>query len=171
MHYYGLQKLLLHSIYYINKYINQVCWDPSVLWNWHYLIINDKVAISFWTEEACEHVTSHWKKTVASYEGVVSGGASCFCVTVPDSKVHGASMGPGGPQTCSLGYWHGGGGGGGTIFLTWVKFKPIIDKQLNPLKSLGGITYPFINFNAATDAVWKWISDFIPHFTGHLNTY
>ena len=31
--------------------------------------------------------------------------------------------------------------------------------------------YPFINFNGATFEVWEWISNFIPHFTGHVITY
>ena len=29
-------------------------------------------------------------------------------------------------------------------------------------------TYPFSNFNSAAIQVWKWISDFIPHFTEHM---
>ena len=35
----------------------------------------------------------------------------------------------------------------------------------------GGITYPLPNFNGATVEVWEWISNFIPHFTGHVITY
>ena len=30
------------------------------------------------------------------------------------------------------------------------------------------ITYPFPNFNCATFGVWRWISNFIPHFTGNV---
>ena len=30
------------------------------------------------------------------------------------------------------------------------------------------ITYPFPNFNGGTIDVWKWVSNFIPHFTGHV---
>ena len=30
------------------------------------------------------------------------------------------------------------------------------------------ITHPFPNFNGATVEVWEWISNFIPHFTGHV---
>ena len=32
------------------------------------------------------------------------------------------------------------------------------------------VTYPLPNFNGATAAVevWEWISNFIPHFTGHV---
>ena len=33
------------------------------------------------------------------------------------------------------------------------------------------ITYPFPNFNGTTFKVWESISDFIPHFTGHVITY
>ena len=33
------------------------------------------------------------------------------------------------------------------------------------------INYPFLNFNGATVEVWEWISNFIPHITGHLITY
>ena len=30
------------------------------------------------------------------------------------------------------------------------------------------ITYPFLNFNGATVEVYEWMSNFIPHFTGHV---
>ena len=33
------------------------------------------------------------------------------------------------------------------------------------------ITYPFPNFNSFTIEVWEWISNFIPHFSGHAITY
>ena len=33
-----------------------------------------------------------------------------------------------------------------------------------------GITYPFLNLNAATVEVYEWISNFIPHITGHVIT-
>ena len=33
------------------------------------------------------------------------------------------------------------------------------------------ITYPFPNFNGCTVEVWEWISNFIPHFIGHVVTY
>ena len=33
------------------------------------------------------------------------------------------------------------------------------------------ITRPFSNFNGATVEVWKWITYFIPHFTGHVIIY
>ena len=32
------------------------------------------------------------------------------------------------------------------------------------------ITYPFPNFNSCTIEVWEWISNFIPHFAGHMIT-
>ena len=33
------------------------------------------------------------------------------------------------------------------------------------------ITYPFLNFNGATVEVYKWISNCIPHFSGHVIMY
>ena len=33
------------------------------------------------------------------------------------------------------------------------------------------ITYPFPKFNGTTVEVWKWVSNFIPHFTGQAITY
>ena len=33
------------------------------------------------------------------------------------------------------------------------------------------ITYPSPNFNGCTVEVWEWISDFTPHFIGHVITY
>ena len=33
------------------------------------------------------------------------------------------------------------------------------------------IIYPFPNFNGCTVEVWKWISNFISHFAGHVITY
>ena len=33
------------------------------------------------------------------------------------------------------------------------------------------ITYQFLNFNGATVEVYECISNFAPHFTGHLITY
>ena len=33
------------------------------------------------------------------------------------------------------------------------------------------ITHPFPSLNGATVEVWKWISNFTPHFTGHVITY
>ena len=36
---------------------------------------------------------------------------------------------------------------------------------------LDEITYPFPNFNGCTVELWKWISNFTPHFTWHVITY
>ena len=36
---------------------------------------------------------------------------------------------------------------------------------------LDEITYLFLNFNGAAIEVWKWISNFNPHFTGDVITY
>ena len=33
------------------------------------------------------------------------------------------------------------------------------------------ITYPFLNLYGVDVEDWKWISNFIPHFTGHVITY
>ena len=33
------------------------------------------------------------------------------------------------------------------------------------------MTHPFPNFNGTTVEVWEWISNFIPHFTGHEICY
>ena len=33
------------------------------------------------------------------------------------------------------------------------------------------ITYPFADFSGRTIESWEWISNFISHFTGHMNTY
>ena len=49
---------------------------------------------------------------------------------------------------------------GGHLTSDYTKYK-VVDK----------ITYPFPNFNGAAIAVWEYISNFIPPFTGHLFTY
>ena len=36
---------------------------------------------------------------------------------------------------------------------------------------LDEITYPFLNFNGSTVEVYERISNFIPHFAGHVITY
>ena len=33
------------------------------------------------------------------------------------------------------------------------------------------IIYAFPSFNGAAVEAWEWISNFIPHFTGHVITY
>ena len=38
-------------------------------------------------------------------------------------------------------------------------------------KVWGEITYSFPNFKGCTVEVWEWISNFKPHFTGHVITY
>ena len=66
----------------------------------------------------------------------------------------------------------GGGGGGGSGGWWWINFTPRTDKKWHPLYSAGyEITCPFPYFNGATVWVWEWISNFIPHFTGHVITY
>ena len=40
-----------------------------------------------------------------------------------------------------------------------------------PSKVWDEIIYPFPNFNGATIEVWKWVSNFIPHFIMGVITY
>ena len=56
-------------------------------------------------------------------------------------------------------YWHG-----LTLIPAW------ISNHIHP-KVWAEITYPFLNFNSVTVEVWEWISNLIPHFTGHVITY
>ena len=51
-----------------------------------------------------------------------------------------------------------------------VDFNPDMDKHIH-YNMCDGITYPFLNFNGCTIEVYEWISNFIPHFTGHVITY
>ena len=62
-------------------------------------------------------------------------------------------------STCSPFYWHG-----LTLIPAWI---------CNHIhyKMWDEINYPFLNFNGATVEVWEWISNFIPHITGHVITY
>ena len=48
------------------------------------------------------------------------------------------------------------------MFIQHCLFKIIISVE---------ITYPFLNFNGATDEVQEWISNPIPYFTGRVITY
>ena len=56
-------------------------------------------------------------------------------------------------------HWHG-----LTLIPTWIS-------NYTHYNVWDEITYPFLNFNGATVEVWEWISNFIPHFTGHVITY
>ena len=49
----------------------------------------------------------------------------------------------------------------------YIQFRDIRDRDISGLHC----TSPFLNFNGATIEVWKWISDFISHFTGHVIIY
>ena len=75
------------------------------------------------------------------------------------------------PQKISL--WQG------FKFLIWFYIPPIMLDLLLTLipawisnsihyKMWNEITFPFPNFNGATIEVWEWVSNFIPHFTGHV---
>ena len=56
------------------------------------------------------------------------------------------------------------------ILLTWSNFNSSTNKQSPPSKMWHEITYQFTDFNSAAVEVWKWISNFIPRFTGHVIT-
>ena len=53
-------------------------------------------------------------------------------------------------------YWHG-----LTLIPAWIS-------DYIHYKVWYEIIYPLSNSNGATDEVWEWISNFIPHFTGHV---
>ena len=59
----------------------------------------------------------------------------------------------------------------GPHLLIWFKFNPCRDNLSIALIKCGEIIYSFPNFNGATVEVWEWISNFIPHFTGHVITF
>ena len=54
------------------------------------------------------------------------------------------------------------------LLLIWLNLNP---SSYIYYKVWDEIAYPFPNFNDTTVEVWKWISNFIPHFTGHVITY
>ena len=62
-------------------------------------------------------------------------------------------------NTCSPFYKHG-----LTLIPAWI-INYIHNKVWNE------ITYPFLNFNRCTAEVYEWISNFIPHLTGHVIIY
>ena len=55
--------------------------------------------------------------------------------------------------------------------LTWFNFNPSMDKNSHQLKCMGWNYLSIIKCNGATAEDWEWISNFIPHFTGHVITY
>ena len=56
------------------------------------------------------------------------------------------------------------------LLLTWINFNPWISNYIH-YNVWDEIIYPFLNFNGATVEVYEWISNFIPHITGHVLTY
>ena len=56
----------------------------------------------------------------------------------------------------------------GAFLLTQINFPAWID---NYTQVWDDIIYPFPNFKETAIEVWKWISYFIPQFTGHVITY
>ena len=56
----------------------------------------------------------------------------------------------------------------GLRLLAWINFTAWIDKYI---MCVDEITYPFPNFKGCTVEVWEWMSNFIPHFTGHVIIY
>ena len=59
----------------------------------------------------------------------------------------------------------------GPLLLAWFNFNPSMDKWLCPLQSVGWNYLSLPNFNGTTVEVWKWISNFIPHFIGYVLAY
>ena len=59
----------------------------------------------------------------------------------------------------------------GPYLLTWFNLAPAWISNYTHIKLWDYITYPFPNFKDATIEVMEWISNFIPHFTGHVITY
>ena len=57
----------------------------------------------------------------------------------------------------------------GPLLLICINFNPSMD--CIPYKVCDEITYPFRNYNGATDEAWEWISKFISHFVEHVITY
>ena len=56
----------------------------------------------------------------------------------------------------------------GSLVLAWFDFNTITESWYIHYIMWVQITYPFPNFN---DDVWKWISNYISHFSGHVITY
>ena len=56
-------------------------------------------------------------------------------------------------------YWHG-----LTLIPAWIS-------NYIHYKVWDEITYPFPNANGGTVEVWEWMSNFMPHFTGHVIAY
>ena len=56
----------------------------------------------------------------------------------------------------------------GTKELTWIPAQ-MNDNTLYDM--CDEITYLFLNVNGATIEVWKWMNNFISHFTRHVITY
>ena len=57
------------------------------------------------------------------------------------------------------------------FLLTWIIFNLSVDKKYAYYRVWYENIYPIPNFNGSTVQVWKWISNFFPHFTGHVITY
>ena len=57
------------------------------------------------------------------------------------------------------------------LLLTWFIIIPKWRINYSHYKVWDRITCPFPNFNGATVDVWKWLSIFIPHVTGHVFTH
>ena len=59
-----------------------------------------------------------------------------------------------------------------SLLLTWINFNHSMSWISNYIhhKVWDEFTYPLSNFNGAAVEVWEWISNFIPHFLGHVIT-
>ena len=57
-----------------------------------------------------------------------------------------------------------------SVLALWINFNPSYTHHKHD-KVWDEITYSLPNFNCAAIEVWEWLSNFIPHFTGHVITY
>ena len=58
-----------------------------------------------------------------------------------------------------------------TPFINRVKFNPRMDNYHIHCKVWDEISFAFTNYNGRAVEVWEWISNFIPHFAGHVIIY
>ena len=58
----------------------------------------------------------------------------------------------------------------GPLLLTWINFNPRLENSIH-YQMWDENTYSFPNFSGWTVEVWEWISNFIPHFIGHVITF
>ena len=61
----------------------------------------------------------------------------------------------------------------GPLLLTWINFNPSSTdgNYIHYIKCGMKLLTQFPNLNFKTAEAWEWITNFIPHFTGHVITY